>query len=168
MNKTYGIAFSALLLVAAWWFFHENPEAEVQEAHDELSRLLSKTEGETATSMLVHARLIQGLFAENCDVTGDAEMLVGSYTREDMVSTIIQLQAMFTSIDLTFHELTIEFPAEDDALVNFTAVLIGRSTMTEGEEAAETRGVVSRMRKVEGKWLFSEFKLVKLAANATQ
>ena len=101
-------------------------------------------------------------------MTGDADMLVGSYTREEMVSTIIQVQAMFTSVDLTFHELVIEFPAEDDALVNFTAVLVGRSTRTEGEEAAETRGVVSRMRKIEGKLFFSEFQLVKMAENATQ
>jgi hypothetical protein len=69
---------------------------------------------------------------------------------------------MFTSIDLTFHELDIEFPSSDDALVNFTAVLVGRSTMTGGEEAAETREVVSRLRKVEGAWLFSEFRLAKV------
>lgn len=99
------IAISVLLLAAAWWFLHEDPEAEVRDAHQELTRLLSKSKNETAGTMLV------------------------------------------------------------DALVKFTAVLVGRSTMTGGEEAAETREVVSRLRKVEGAWLFSEFRLAKVIEN---
>lgn len=168
MNQRNVIVISVLLLATAWWFLHEDREAEVREAHQELARLLSKTEGEAAGTMLVDARLLQGLFDESCEVTGDAEMLVDSYTREEMVSTIIQVQAMFDSVDLTFHELVIEFPTMDEALVNFTAVLVGRSTMTEGEEAAETREVVSRLRNIEGEWLFSEFRLAKVSENSVQ
>jgi hypothetical protein len=159
------IVILVLILAGTWWFLHEDPEAEVRDAHQELTRLLSKSEGDTTGTMLVDARRLQGLFAESCEVTGDAEMLVGSYTREDMVSTVIQVQALFTSIDLTFHELVVDFPTSDDALVNFTAVLVGRSTATGGEEAAETREVVTRLRKVEGAWLFSEFRLAKVIEN---
>ncbi len=72
---------------------------------------------------------------------------------------------MFLRIDLTFHELVIEFPAADDAIVNFTAVLVGRTKMEGEEEAAETREVISRMRKVEDKWLFAEFSLAKVLEN---
>ncbi len=168
MNKRNVIVISVLLLAAAWWFLHEDPEAEIREAHQVLAGLLSKTDGEATGTMLVDARLLQGLFDESCEVTGDAEMFVGSYTREEMVSTIIQVQAMFTSIDLTFHELVIEFPTTDEALVKSTAVLAGRSTMTEGEEAAETRDVVSRLINIEGEWLFSEFQLLKVSENSVQ
>ena len=94
--------------------------------------------------------------------TGDAEMLAGSYTSEEMVSTIVRVQGVFLSVDLTFHELVIELPAADDAIVKFTAVLVAQGS-TEGEEkAAETRTVISRMRKVDGKWLFAEFSLAKV------
>jgi len=166
VDKKIGIVISVLLLIAGWWFFHEDPEADVREAHAELARLLSKAESDPDRSMLVDARRMQNLFAETCDVTGDAEMFVGSYTREDMVSTIVQVQAMFTNVELTFHELEVEFPAEDDARVNYTAVLVSRSTMTDGEAVAETRDVVSRLRKIEGEWLFSEFRLAKLIQNS--
>lgn len=155
----------ALLLVVAWWFLREDAEAEVRAAHQELSRLLSKTEGEASGTTIVNARVLQGLFAETCRVTGDAEMLAGSYTPEEMVSTIIQVRGMFLSIDLTFHELVVEFPATENALVNFTAVLVGRSKTEGEEEAAETREVVSRLQKVKGKWLFSEFALAKVLEN---
>jgi len=154
-----------LLSVAAWWFLHEDPEAEVRDAHQELTRLLSKTEGEASSTMIFNARVLQNMFADTCEVTGDAEILAGSYTPEEMVSTIIRVQGMFLSIDLTFHELVIEFPAADDAIVNFTAVLVGRTKMEGEEEAAETREVISRMRKVEDKWLFAEFSLAKVLEN---
>jgi len=148
-----------LLSAAVWWLFHEDPEAEVRNAHQELARLLSKTEGEASSTMIFNARVLQSMFADTCEVTGDAEMFGGSYAPEEMVSTIIRVQGLFLSIDLTFHELVIEFPAADDAIVNFTAVLVGRSMMEGEEEAAETREVISRMRMVEGKWLFAEFRL---------
>ena len=154
-----------LLSVAAWWFLHEDPEAEVRDAHQELTRLLSKTEGEASSTMIFNARVLQNMFADTCEVTGDAEILAGSYTPEEMVSTIIRVQGLFLSIDLTFHELVIEFPAADDAIVNFTAVLVGRTKMEGEEEAAETREVISRMRKVEDKWLFAEFSLAKVLEN---
>ena len=154
-----------VLAAAAWWFLHEDPEAEVRDAHHELTRLLSKTEGEATSTMIFNARVLQNMFADTCEVTGDAEMLAGSYRPEEMVSTIIRVQGMFLSIDLTFHELVIEFPAADDAIVNFTAVLVGRTKMEGEEEAAETREVISRMRKVEDKWLFAEFSLAKVLEN---
>jgi hypothetical protein len=114
--------------------------------------------------MILNVRLLQGLFADNCEVTGDAEMLTGSYTSEEMVSTIIQVQGMFQSIELTFHELEVEFPAPDDAITNFTAVLIGQSQVTGEDKAGETREVISRMREVDGKWLFAEFRLAKVVS----
>ena len=159
------IVILILLSAGAWWFLHEDPEAEVRNAHQELTRLLSKTEGEASSTMIFNARVLQSMFADTCEVTGDAEMLGGSYTPEEMVSTIIRVQGIFLSIDLTFHELEIEFPAADDAIVNFTAVLVGRSKMEGEEEAAETREVISRMRKVEGKWLFAEFRLANVLEN---
>lgn len=159
------IVILILLSAAAWWFLHEDPEAEVRNAHQELTRLLSKTDGEASSTMIFNARVLQSMFADTCEITGDAEMLGGSYTPEEMVSTIIRVQAIFLSIDLTFHELEIEFPAADDAIVNFTAVLVGRSKMEGEEEAAETREVISRMRKVEGKWLFAEFRLANVLEN---
>ncbi len=164
MNYKYVIAILVLLSAAAWWFLHDNPEAEVRNAHQELTRLLSKTEGDPGSTMILNARLLQGLFADTCEVTGDAEMLAGSYTSEEMVSTIIRVQAIFHSIELTFHELEVEFPAADDAIIHFTAVLIGQSKMTGEDKAGETREVVSRMRKVDGKWLFTEFRLAEVVS----
>ncbi len=165
MNYKYVVGILILLSALAWWFLHEDPEAEIRDAHVELTRLLSKTEGEASSTTIFNARALQNMFADTCEVTGDAEMFAGSYTPEEMVSTLVRVQGLFLSIDLTFHDLVIEFPAVDDAIVNFTAVLVGRSRLEGEEEAGETREVISRMRKVENKWLFVEFRLAKVLEN---
>ena len=165
MNYRNAIVVLILLAAVSWWFLREDPEAEVRAAHQELTRLLSKTEDQATASTILDARNLQSLFADNCVVTGDAEMFVGSYTSEEMVGTIIRVQGAFLKVDLTFHDLEIEFPAVDDAISSFTAVLVGKS-MVDGEaEAAEAREVVSRMRKVEGKWRFAELNLSYVVEN---
>ena len=151
-----------LFAAAAWWFLHEDPESEIRDAHQELSRLLSKMEGDASSTSILNAVVLKSMFADSCEVTGDAEMLAGSYTPEEMVSTIVRVQGIFRSIDLTFHELEIESPAADDATVNFTAMLVAQASMEGEEKVAETRTVISRLRKVEGKWLFAEFRLAKV------
>jgi len=160
MNKMLLIVILALLCVAGWWLLRDDPEAEVRDAHQALVQLLSKAEGEATGTTIVNARILQSMFANNCDVTGAAEMFAGSYTPEEMVSTTIRVQGMFLIVDLAFHEMVVEFPADDDAISRFTAVLVVKSQV-EGE-LAETRNVISRMRNVDGKWLFSEFRLAKV------
>ena len=161
MNYKNVIVILIVLSAATWWFLQEDPEAEVRDAHQELSRLLSKAEGATGNTTILNAMVLKSMFAETCEVTGDAEMLVGAYTPEEMISTIVRVQGIFRSIELTFHELEIAFPVADDAIVNFTAVLVAQVSKAGEEEGmfGETRTVVSRMRKVDGKWLFAEFSL---------
>jgi len=62
------IAVLILLSAAAWWFLYEDPEAEVHSAHQELMRLLSKTQGKASSSMIVTARVLQSIFADSCEV----------------------------------------------------------------------------------------------------
>ena len=164
MNYRNVLIIIILLSAATWWFLHEDPEAEVRDAHQELSRLLSKAEGAASNTTILNAAVLKSMFADTCEVTGDAEMLVGAYTPEEMISTIVRVQGIFRSIELTFHELEIAFPAADDAIVNFTAVLVAQVSKAGEEEGmfGETRTVVSRMRKVDGKWLFAEFSLAKV------
>ena len=167
MNCRNVLIIIILLSAATWWFLHEDPEAEVRDAHQELSRLLSKAEGAASNITILNAVVLKSMFAATCEVTGDAEMLAGAYTPEEMISTIVRIQGIFRSIELTFHELEIAFPVADDAIVNFTAVLVAQVPKAGEEEEmfGETRTVVSRMRKFEGKWLFTEFSLAKVSEN---
>ncbi len=152
----------ASLTGGAWWYFHDDPETEVRDAHQEFALLLSKSEDEASNAMLLNAFVLQAKFADTCEVSGEAEMFVGSYTPEKMASTIMQVRGMFRGVSLAFDELVIDFPVADEAIVNFTA-RITVQYRTEGvAEGIEMREVVSRMRKIDGKWRFVAFRLVKV------
>ena len=165
MNHRYAILILLFVAGAAWWFLQEDPEAQVRNAHETLTQLVSKAEDETGAPSIFTVQALRGLFAESCEISGDADMLVGTYSSETMVARILQVQALFHSIDLTFNDLVIEFPSADDAIANFSAVLVGRSMIDGEEDVAETRAVTSRMQKVEGDWLFSEFRLTEVVEN---
>ena len=147
--------------VAAWWLLHEDAETKIRRAHEELNLLLNKEEGQASSAPIFNARTLRDMFADACSVTGDAEVFTGIYTPEDMVGTIIQVQALFQRIELTFSELEVEFSAADDARVRFSAVLAAQRSA--GAQVDEVRDVISRMRKVDGNWLFAEFNLVELS-----
>ena len=159
------VILAASVAGGAWWFFHEYPEAEVRDAHREFARLLSKPEGEPSGALLFNARVLQTMFAETCEVSGEAERFGGSYTPEELAGLIMQVRGMFRSVDLTFHDLVIEFPAADEATGSFSARMIVRGRTEETAEAFDTRDVVSRMRKLDGDWRFVSFNLLTVPEN---
>ena len=146
----------ALIALVAWWVLRDDDEDRVRAAHAELARLLSKTEDASTGATLLNARALDDLFAPAAEVTGDAGPLAGTYSPDDVLRTIVQVQTQFRRIDLTFGELAIEFPEADRATVRFSAELVAsRPDMT----ISEARNVVSRMDNVDGQWLFSRFAL---------
>lgn len=148
-----------LVIGAAWWLLHSDPEAEVREAHEELRLLLQKADDASNTDAILNARVLRDLFADPVAVSGSADRLAGSYLPEEMVRTIVGVQGRFQTIDLTFSEVIIEFPARDDAIANFSAVLEGSSAIASEDDFIESRDVISRMREIDGRWRFSEFRL---------
>lgn len=158
-QRIVGVILLALLAGGAWWFFDEDPEAEIREAHQEFARLLSKPEGEASAIMLLNSQILQRMFADSCVITGEAERFSGNYTPEEITGIIMQVRQIFTSVDLSFQDLVIEFPTEDEATTSFTARMISQGRT---EEMIEMREVVSRMRKIDGDWLFSAFNLAKV------
>lgn len=147
------------LIVAGWWFLQADPEAEIVSAHQTLARLISKGEDDGGGPSILETRALQNLFGDTCVVTGDAVTLAGSYAPEEMVRTILGLRARLSSVTLTFNELTVEFPASNEAVATFVAMVEGRSLRESEEHIVERRDVVSRMRQVDGDWRFFEFHL---------
>ena len=153
------VVVMGVLALAALQFFYEDPVAQVRDAHEELARLLSKPEGEVNAVALLNAQILQRMFADTCEITGQAERFAGSYTAEEITSIIMQVRQIFTSANLSFGDLEIEFPAEDQATTRFSARLIAQART---EEAIELREVVSRMRRIDGDWLFTAFDLTRV------
>jgi hypothetical protein len=158
MRPSYLVAALLIVVVGAWWWLGDDPEDRVRAAHSTLEQFLNKSEDEPEGSIpVMQLRGLQGLFAQDCTVFGDAEGLVGSYSADELVGLMVRARGAFRSVALQFDEVAVEFPEEDTAITRFSAALDG-VTMT-GERLTETREVESRMRDIDGAWQFVSFDL---------
>ena len=103
---------------------------------------------------------IGALFAETCDLIVPVHSLSGSYPREEISSIALRGRAQFINLSLKFYDLKISFPEKGVAKVALTGKLTGRTTF--GEDMDETRELECLLKKVEKKWLFSQFEVVEV------
>ena len=155
---------AVVVLAAAWWYLSDDPETRVRNAHLELVGVFNKADGDTGTLSLLQIQAIRALFADTCVVSGDAGAQGGRFSPEEMARSIVSLRQAFRSIELTSTEPTIAFPADDEAVSEFSATLVAAGGNFDPGEIAYTRHVTSRMRNVDGEWLFAEIHLTESAA----
>ena len=65
MNYRNVLITIILLSAATWWFLLEDPEAEVRDAHQELSRLLSKAEDAASNTTILNAAVLKSMLRAN-------------------------------------------------------------------------------------------------------
>ena len=151
------LVFVLIVVIAAfWWLLRDNSEAEVRAAHEELIRLIDKSENDDGGISVLEVRALQLLFADPSEISGDPEGLSGSYSPEELVRIVLAIRESFETIELTNSEPVISFPADDDGTAEFTATLLASGA----EDVTEQRVVTSRMRRVDGDWQFYRFDLV--------
>ena len=160
MKQWQIIAALIAVIGVAWWLFIDNDEDKIRAAHETLIELLQKTGDEGDAPTLLDALALQGLFAETCVVSGDADAVVGSYTGQQLASTVLQVKALFERVEITTTEFIIEMIGEGAAEIEFSATLDGTSVIEGEEHVLEARTVFSRMDKIDGEWLFSGFRLI--------
>lgn len=148
----------AVLAGLSWWWLRPDAEDRVRAAHQDLARLLSKSADDGAKPIFIDSLRFQAMFADSCELSGEAGGLIGAYTPEAMAGLIIRTRSLFERIDLDIGELAVELRAPDDALARFTAELTASSASEDRAPLSETRSVISRMQRVDGDWRFAEFR----------
>jgi len=141
-------------------YLSESEEKKVRKQFDLLSKWVSKDPGENAFTMAHKIQSIGKLFAENCEFKTHIDSLSGNYTPEEISSYAAQGRAQFSRLSLRFHDLDIDIPEEGTAKVILTAKLTGKSTT--GEYVDEAHEFECVLRKIEDKWLFSDFEVVEV------
>jgi hypothetical protein len=146
--------------IGALVFFFPSEEKRVKKQFALLAERISKDSGENAFVMAQKVKNIGALFAESCDLKEPVHSLSGSYTREEITSIALRGRAYFLNLSLKFYDLNISFPEKEEARVNLTAKLTGKTTS--GEYIDEIHELVSILKKIEKKWLFSQFEVVEV------
>lgn len=106
------------------------------------------------------AKSIGTLFDQTCEFKIPAYSFSGSYTPEEISGYATQGRLSFSQLDLRFYDLQIVFPEKEIARVTFTARLTGKLAV--GESVNEAHEVESILKKIEKRWLFSQFEAVEV------
>jgi hypothetical protein len=146
--------------ILATSLFFPSEEKNVKKRFALLSEHMSKGSGENTFIMANKVKGICVLFGENCNFTVSDYSLSGNYTREEVSGIALRGRAHFSNLGLRFHDLKVSFPEKDLARVNLTARLTGKSVY--GEHVDETRELICLLKKVEKKWLFSNFEVIEV------
>jgi hypothetical protein len=135
-------------------------EKRVKKRFHLLSEWVSKSPEEGSLTMLQKMKDIGTLFVEPCELKSPNESLSGSYTRQEISAYAGSARSYFSQLNLKLYDLHVVFPEKEVAQVNLTARLIGRSKTGEGVD--EIRELDCLLKKVDGKWFFSQIEVIEV------
>jgi hypothetical protein len=145
--------------VAAFYLF-QSEEKKVRKQFRLLSEWVSKGAGENLIIMAHKTKSIGTLFAESCGLKSPFESISGTCTPEEITSYAARGRIHCSQLSLKFYDIRIRFPEKGLAKVTLTAKLTGRSSS--GERFDETHELECSLKKIEKRWLFSEFEVVEV------
>jgi len=154
--KLFAVALSvALLALGLWlWLGGSSDERKVLARLDEFASAISKSAPEVPLTEMGNAQAAAKLVAERCELSLEVSNLSGSFSREELAGLALAARKHFNSISLSIHEPKVEVFKDGSAKASFSAMLIGK--LSGGESVREARDVEATLKKLDGKWLFSE------------
>jgi hypothetical protein len=155
------IALAALIIgivVVVRLFPSEEKKARRQFAL--LSKCVSKGSRENPITTASKVQKLRALLAENCSLKTHIPEFSGSFTGQELSSLIAQARLQFSNLSAKFYDVEIDFPEEEMATATLTVNVAG--TMADGVRIDETHELECVLKKIEGKWLFSECQVVEV------
>ncbi len=153
-----------LILIAAgmgaFFILSQNEEKRVKKQLSLLAKAISKEAGETVFKMDQKMKTIGSLIDDPCHLQIPAYSLSGSFTRDEIVGYAARGRLHASELLLTFHDLRVSFPGQDEADAHLTARLTGR--WKTGETVHEAHEIRCHLRKVEKKWRLSRVEVVEV------
>lgn len=146
----------AILCVYVWKRMHPSDKEVIAERVASLAERVSKPEGEGNAAMALKMNALPGLFTDTFTVDLRDFPFNGQHSATEMTSEVARARAMFSSIELTFYDVTVTLDSPDTATASFTARAQCSAQQAPGYN--ETREMHCQLRKVDGTWRFASFR----------
>ena len=141
-------------------YFFPSDEKKVKRQFALLAQWASKDPDEKPLAMAQRVKKIGSLFAKKCNLQVSSYLILGTFSRKEIMAFAARGRLHFSQFNLKFYDLTVTFPEERKAKVALTGRLSGKEQ--NGETVDETRELLCVLQKVEKEWLFSEFEVVEV------
>jgi hypothetical protein len=147
-------------LVAVGYFFFHTP-SESQRIINRLHRLassISKQGSEGAVTLALKHQTIAALIDAQCSVFIREAMLTGNFTPEEFAAQMLRSRTIFKSIEGKVDYCEVELSADQTtAIISFAVRISGE--LKNGRKIDEVRDLQATVKKVDEKWLFSNFEI---------
>jgi hypothetical protein len=140
--------------------FFPNEEKKVKKQFHLLSKCVLKSPNESSFTLLQKMKEIGSLFDEHCELKVPDQSFSGNYAREEISTYVTNARSHFSQLDLKFYDFHVLFLEERIAKVTLTSRLTGKSTI--GEQVDEVHELECILKKIGGKWLFSEIEAIEV------
>lgn len=157
MNRKILVLCTILITAALFFFLLPSDEKEIRHNLELLAKYSSSADDEGTLSTLTKARSAANLCTESCTIDIESFHIKQQLSRKDISDHIIMLKKMLPDTRFTFNDIQINFPEENNALINTTLSLNGKTKNQRFTDAYELK---SSVVKIDGDWLFSSFTVV--------
>ena len=149
----------AAAIFAALYFF-PGDRTKIKKQFNSLSSLVNKEKGESAFTMAYKVNALANLFADSCSFEFSQNYMAGEYTPEQITSHAVKGRSQFSKISLDFYDIVPDI--SNDVAVVETTVRFHGEIKDSAKVAEETREIQCKLKKIDGKWKFTNFKVVEV------
>ncbi len=144
----------------AYLYLFPSDNKKIKKQFSSLSGLVSKEKGESAFAMAYKVNALATLFADKCSFAFSQNAMSGEYTPEEITTQATRGRLQFSKISLDFYDIVPDI--KNDIAVVETTVRFHGEIKDSVKVAEETREVECKLKKIEGKWKFTDFKVVEV------
>lgn len=152
-----GILTAGILAALIFW---ENEEAKIRKQFEFIEEKIDKKPVESPIIAAAKANQIREVFAEKCRIDAPAYSAPRDIPSDELPAIVLRIRSEYSAISLMFHDFVIEFPEQDSAQVNVTAVMEGKSTS--GKTIEDFHELRCNLEKIKEVWRFKEVEVVEV------
>jgi hypothetical protein len=163
MVKTKHIIVAVVILVGgmlAARIFWQSEEAKIKKQFEFIEEKIEKKPGESPIISAAKANQIREVAAERCRIDAPAYSVSRDIVSDELPDIVLRMRAEYLEISLMFQDFDIEFPEQDAAQVNVTAIMDGKSA--NGEPVEDLHELKCSLQKIEEVWRFKEIEVVEV------
>ena len=152
-----GILVGGMLAALIFW---QSEEAKIRKQFEFIAEKIEKTLGESPIIAAAKANQIREVSAERCRIDAPAYSAPRDILSDELPAIVFRIRSEYSAMSLMFHDFVIEFPEQDTAQVNVTAIMEGKSAS--GEPVEDLHELKCNMEKIEEVWRLKGIEVVEV------
>jgi hypothetical protein len=138
----------------------QGEEAKIRKQFEFIAEKIGKSPGESPIIAGAKVNRLREVAAERCRIDAPAYSAQRDIPSDELPAIVLRMRSEYSEISLMFHDFDIEFPEQDTAQVNVTAIMEGKSMS--GEPVEDLHELKCSLQKIEEVWRLEKIEVVEV------